>query len=1163
MPTSAHEILNAMRGIAGLSDTLSAAANQGDALASEMATLNTYLGTLTASAARANDTWVRYTQTMYDLSRSMGMSLEAASKLEYHMEKLSKTTVFSIPQIAQFYQMQATNISLATASAQEYGKVIKEVSDAFGAQGAQVMGTLNTLTEGNLQYTKLLTNQKTAMSEAALLLDMKDKVGMQGALDVAALLDRRDRGPAGNEYYLDQIRRGQKLQSVMENVQLNIGQQAGPGFQFMAGMGATVGQFGNSVSQTVGAGPTAFALMKLAQAAGGYMGMGGAGQQPPNNSWNGDTGSYDDLTPEEMAVRREGVYDIAKMAGLAGMAAAAGSYSADRARITGSNLPIAGGLAGQVGLGLATGGVTQAGANAVAFGAMAVAQTNLINSYNKRDAEIAKGEGDSRVKFIRGMENVQLRFKEAISVFGASVKYFQTLAATEEAKGSDVVAVGAQLAKALPNQQAVLSEARSAFNASVERFAAYMRTKGEDYTPEEARQKYAQSAEGQAMMANIQQLTKSIADMAYKVIPLVSSFTQLQTQVKNFGYNIATISQQSSTIAIPAAAKLTAQSLKQLDEAVISTAKYFTEIYSDPKNMQGIQHAAAKLKELGDAVEVTTKNMMQYIDAMRDLPVYLQRLNLIANTRVELATTLGAPKEEIAKAEQEQGVMKILTARQFFRQTEPSLAYAAGTDARANAIGSLISSTAKNMPPAKTQEEIDAMAESAAMAARANVMSGPPLSTDAPTTPSAKEEERKRITQERAGAYKTLRETGERIERIKQNAWMYWAAPAGYEKTPHYKNLAKKQQEQEAKVLDYNQQLRTLAATPTTAATESYADQEARAEKAANEARKKVLDEEKASLPLYEESKGLISEMGDHLKNSNVGLKKNLETQTEQAKHLKLSAEGKVAVYGYRGITGVAEQYEMGLEARKRYTEIIPVSGYEQYKVRGEEVQWLTQKKSEMGDWIKENVSTGVWKEGSKELINASRDYYQVATSLAQAQMDIWGGFTGKLEAELDKFINGPADVIDWQPRAADVAGMDIPAQAKPFMQVGYYGNAITEPMFRNENTVNAFSKGDLPIGSYKPTGFGGMSYLDKPDTALIPTGLKALSGRFNEQGVEAEAAREAAGQGRESEKELSNAFATALKAFSKDGVLRVRVEPSNVPRTSGLSNPPGYTTPF
>lgn len=1154
MPTSAHEILNAMRGIAGLSDTLSAAANQGDALASEMATLNTYLGTLTASAARANETWVRYTQTMYDLSRSMGMSLEAASKLEYHMEKLSKTTVFSIPQIAQFYQMQATNISLATASAQEYGKVIKEVSDAFGAQGAQVMGTLNTLTEGNLQYTKLLTNQKTAMSEAALLLDMKDKVGMQGALDVAALLDRRDRGPAGNEYYLDQIRRGQKLQSVMENVQLNIGQQAGPGFQFMAGMGATVGQFGNSVSQTVGAGPTAFALMKLAQAAGGYMGLGGAGQQqPPNNSWNGNTGSYDDLTPEEMAVRREGMYDIAKMAGLAGMAAVAGSYSADRARITGSNLPIAGGLAGQVGLGLVTGGVTQAGANAVAFGAMAVAQTNLINSYNKRDAEIAKGEGDSRVKFIRGMENVQLRFKEAISVFGASVKYFQTLAATEEAKGSDVVAVGAQLAKALPNQQAVLSEARSAFNASVERFAAYMRTKGEDYTPEEARQKYAQSAEGQAMMTNIQQLTKSIADMAYKVIPLVSSFTQLQTQVKNFGYNIAIISQQSSTIAIPAAAKLAAQSLKQLDEAVISTAQYFTQIYSDPKNMQGIQHAATKLKELGDAVEITTKNMIQYIDAMRELPVYLQRLNLIANTRVELATTLGAPKEEIAKAEQDQGVMKILTARQFFRQTEPSLAYAAGTDARANAIGNLISSTAKNMPPAKTQEEIDAMAESAAIAARANVMAGPMPTTPLTITDNSKKRE---AVEKEIKAAETRKKENEALSKetgFKVVNWLTLGS-LGRVKARAARGYDETIKQGKAKLKGLGDEVVQVGDSLT---------QQAQAEKAAKDAYQKVLDEEKASLPLYEESKGLISEMGDHLKNSNVGLKKNLETQTEQAKHLKLSAEGKVAVYGYRGITSVAEQYEMGLEARKRYTEIVPVSGYEQYKVRGEEVQWLTQKKNEMGDWIKENVSTGVWAEGSKALIDASRDYYQVATALAQAQMDIWGGFTGKLEAELDKFINGPADVINWQPRAADVAGMDIPAQAKPFMQVGYYGNAITEPMFRNENTVNAFAKGDLPIGSYKPTGFGGMSYLDKPDTALIPTGLKALSGRFNEQGVEAEAAREAAGQGRESEKELSNAFATALKAFSKDGVLRVRVEPSNVPRTSGLSNPPGYTTPF
>lgn len=194
-----------------------------------------------------------------------------------------------------------------------------------------------------------------------------------------------------------------------------------------------------------------------------------------------------------------------------------------------------------------------------------------------------------------------------------------------------------------------------------------------------------------------------------------------------------------------------------------------------------------------------------------------------------------------------------------------------------------------------------------------------------------------------------------------------------------------------------------------------------------------------------------------------IGPKTFFEVQQEALQSYEKAWQIYGTLVGETGLTGASSLYMKGLEARRQYSEILPVSAGVQYGLRQEQLTADIRLRDSYLKRMNELLSSGL--DSTNTLVqNFLKLYYDQHAKIYSDIMDLWGGFSGRLEAELDKFIHGPEDILNWMPRAAEISAMDVPLYAKFFAKVGSQGLAMrTEPFLRTDEMVNMF-KGQNPL---------------------------------------------------------------------------------------------------
>lgn len=1185
--STAGDILGVIDSFKNYGQTVGNAASQTDALTKRAQILSTAVGLLAGATKQGYSAWVNYTQTMYDVSKMMNLTISEAARLENRIESLSKRTVYSQQQIADMMKMQATNFSLASIKAKEYDKVITEVNAAFGAQGVQAMKTFGQLAEKNLNYANLLAGKQTSITKSALLLNAADVVGTEGALNLARLMDQRKTGPTGTNRYLERLYSAQLFQRSMSNIQLEIGRQAAPGVNVAARTGALVTDATNAIGQSVGFGPLALGATalgaKLIPGVYNSRDRGFAyrlqqGQKPFANQ-------LEESDYYTRRGRKAGLLLSAEWGGITAGAGAAGAANAElyarHMQDPGANAGweatrAVGGLVGQAAVGYGVSGkLPGAIAGGVAYGAgFAKVLSDYQNAVDK-DAKSRDKFENAETTFLREMKLIPLVFEQAVAEFSAGVAYGKGRSAIAEGGGADVATVAAELALAMPAQQALLAAAQASFAQGAAKYGAH-----EGLSGDAAKRSYLQTTDGQKMWEAVQNYTKATGDMALATIPLVSTLTNLRVYMSEFILSLQTTTRQSSTITAPSTVKYAAESMDKLSEATGNIVKYFNDIYADPTNVQGIQRAMQQLQKFGEVVQQAGRALVQVIDVAKELPTSLKNLGLTLDTQADIAETLGLDpaviqsfrgrKFQQAQAEYTQLAYQGKQALDFRDQSRKAI-----LEAKATMLGI---SPLKPLSP----EEIQAQAQMAGASSGSSGINGIELSE---AIAAANREGRAAYNKDRTNLY------GERN--------------AGLEKTKELQEELEREQKKlripdslRNKPLTVNQ-LRALGKDPRVAInidslksqiefydrvnrrnSEKIQKFEAAGatpyikqvpfsggDSGYNDAVQAKMSELEEFNKLWVDINGELDEAKNAVGSANIGAEAVHGMLQNQSAALKKMAGAYAEMYKFRGLTGTSQLYEAGLETRKRLTEILPMPASQQFAVRAEEIQWTKQRIPEVVSMWEEAIAA--FGEGSATAMGHANEYYSLVTKLAQSQMDLWGGFTGRLEAELDNFINGPADILDWQPRAADVAGMDIPWQAKPFMRYGSYGQALNtgKPVIRDMNLIEGlldatYKPGDVPLYGMA-SGIMGVKTTGAPEAgrSYVPIGKKLLDPTYQAQ-LNQMAADEDQGVSR-SEKGMTNAFMNVFKQLSSNpsNPIPVRIMPeSSAPQVSSMPLPPGYT---
>lgn len=1176
--STAGDILGVIDSFKNYGQTVGNAASQTDALTKRAQILSTAVGLLAGATKQGYSAWVNYTQTMYDVSKMMNLTISEAARLENRIESLSKRTVYSQQQIADMMKMQATNFSLASIKAKEYDKVITEVNAAFGAQGVQAMKTFGQLAEKNLNYANLLAGKQTSITKSALLLNAADVVGTEGALNLARLMDQRKTGPTGTNRYLERLYSAQLFQRSMSNIQLEIGRQAAPGVNVAARTGALVTDATNAIGQSVGFGPLALGATALGAKLipgiynsrdRGFAYRLRQGQKPFANQLEED--AYN-----TRAQRKAGLLLSAEWGGITAGAGAAGAANAElyarHMQDPGANAGweatrAVGGLVGQAAVGYGVSGkLPGAIAGGVAYGAgFAKVLSDYQNAVDK-DAKSRDKFENAETTFLREMKLIPLVFEQAVAEFSAGVAYGKGRSAIAEGGGADVATVAAELALAMPAQQALLAAAQASFAQGAAKYGAH-----EGLSGDAAKRSYLQTTDGQKMWEAVQNYTKATGDMALATIPLVSTLTNLRVYMSEFILSLQTTTRQSSTITAPSTVKYATESMDKLSEATGNIVKYFNEIYSDPTNVQGIQRAMQQLQKFGEVVQQAGRALVQVIDVAKELPTSLKNLGLTLDTQADIAETLGLDpaviqsfrgrKFQQAQAEYNQLAYQGAQALEFRNQSRKAI-----LEAKATMLGI---SPLKPLSPEEIQAQAQIAGSNAASSGSSGIETSEAIAAARREGTATYNKKRANLYRERTAVLEKTKELYEELENTKKARKYAGQERVDFKSKKDFDidiaNLEAQRDVYARETRRKSEDIRKFEATgatpfikqvPISVGDSGYND--------AMQARRKELEDFNK---LWVDINGELDEAKNSVSSANIGAEAVHGLLQNQSAALKKMAGAYAEMYKFRGLTGTSQLYEAGLETRKRLTEILPMPASQQFAVRAEEIQWTKQRIPEVVSMWEEAIAA--FGEGSATAMGHANEYYSLVTKLAQSQMDLWGGFTGRLEAELDNFINGPADILDWQPRAADVAGMDIPWQAKPFMRYGSYGQALNtgKPVIRDMNLIEGlldatYKPGDVPLYGMA-SGIMGVKTTGAPEAgrSYVPIGKKLLDPTYQAQ-LNQMAADEDQGVSR-SEKGMTNAFMNVFKQLSSNpsNPIPVRIMPeSSAPQVSSMPLPPGYT---
>lgn len=1078
------QVADAFNAVNRFASASNAAANASGNAADKTRALIDSLGGLNRTVSSGYSAWYQYQQTMYDIAKSMGLTLREAGKLEEGIKKLTTATMYSRQEIAEFYKAQANNMSLAALSTAEYERVIKLTSDTFGKQGAEVMRTINSLSEANKNFADALASTgRSTQSTFELALEANAKFGTEASLQFLRLTDQRATGRTGTSRYLESIQGGQRLSRDIANLQLSMGQQLGPGVDFVSNLGATGTRGVNLAVDKLGAYATSIAAVGLAGkfGVGASRGGGGNGGYPYGNSENpsqGPGGGYPYGGGNAGGVANSKLANTVVDNTIAfGSSYLAGKRIGEEMARTGKDLgssfskEAGPGLAAAIAAGFKTDRFTGAAGAAAAY-TLGVRQgfSGFSNDAQLDEKTARILQRDIAVSFLQSMKE----FGQSVIAFQRSIAQFQLSVGLAQVSGKGVEVVAQHLREMVPARRAFFERTQAQIEEGVTANLKSMQIefrqgrRATAPTEEEARAAFLNTEDGRKLTDQLLSTAKEISQSVYEGNVFIKQNLSMQRQIVDSLLNIQRTSGASSAILLGTSARSVSANVDTLVNLHENVIKYAREA-ADPKNLQGAQNLQKALGEFSDAALKAVSSLRELANQAAQLPTHIKQMGLVLDTRASIAESLGAPPEVTLKYQEMQVRQAFLETSTLIRQRDEFARQQRDFDNRI-----------PNLPPVPEQNF------------------GQP-----PPGPENKQSDIDKLTRRAEALYRMRANRREAIKDLdKQIEFFDWRA--NEYKKDHAEGLKNKNKADLERYNELRETLDTLKSSRKSL--KDYSDKKEGEQRQVEKQRDNMLAENRAAeknLKAWEAArqsgddaakggKQFVSGINEMTKSAKGGAELMFSLNQNIANNIKKTAQQLGQLLSYTGLTGAGIQTQMNIEHAKRMTEILPTPAGLQVQVLQKQIemdaQILKERNAKYLQLLKEgkfDPENAIAQKHYKELLAAQEKY-------TSDVMELWGGFSGRLEAELDKFIHGPQDILDWQPRAADVARMEIPEMAKPFMRYGYYGQPVSEGFLR---TPEMFARGMNPLESANMPGISGFIKNPLPANMLptLPTNLGEL----------------------------------------------------------------------